>query len=339
MQINIIAIVIICILALIVNLLKLKNKKRILLLLAFGVLYVILIIREPASDLKTYLYYFRIINAKSFIETIKFTRFELLYVLLNRIIGVISTNERVFIMITSLIMLIGPYAFIKKYSNNYLLSITLYIALGLFHYNFYVLRQSIAVIFLLKSIDFIKDKKKLKFFATVLIATLFHKSSLIFLIAYPICMIKIKPKYLITIFFISVIIFTLKTQLTNSILNIAYSDYYGYKINDGYSRLLLISIMFIFVSLILCNMKEKYNNMFLLNICAISIPIQILATEVSVISRMANIFIFPFIVLIPIAVSNLKNKNQQIFGTFIIELVSVLYTAFFIIEKEYKTIL
>ena len=202
MSINIVAIFIICVIYFGLKMFKLKKSDDVFLILAFICLFVILAIRKEESDLIEYLRFFNIIGNLNFAEVINYGRFEIFYLIYNKIIALIFFNDRFFIVVTSIITLIGPYLFIRKYSKNYLLSIILFIALGLFHYSFYILRQAIAITFIVLSIDYIKQKKIFQFALFVIIASLFHTSSLIFLIAYPICNIKnMKVKVIIFLVF------------------------------------------------------------------------------------------------------------------------------------------
>lgn len=351
MQINFIAIILISLIFIVINALNIKNKNTIFLIMAFVCLGVILIIRKPAQDLIEYLRFFNILKNKPLIEVITYGRFEPLYLILNKAIGLLWKNELSFIIITSLFALVGPYFFIKKYSKNYLFSIILFIALGTYHYSFYIIRQAIAITLILKSIDYIIDKKIYKFIFCIIIATLIHKSSILFLIAYPISNFVINKKNIIIYGFINLFVFLFKGIGLNIVTQWIYSAYAGEIINDGFERLLLLMLMIAFffviehflkknekeeILMVEENIKEDRITQVCLNIALMSIPFQILATEISVISRIANVFIIPFIILIPNIINKLKNiKNKNILSIGIM-LSATIYTILFVTEKTYE---
>lgn len=70
------------------------------------------------------------------------------------------------------------------YSSKVPLSIMVFISLGLYEFSYTGLRQVIAMSILLFAYKYMREKKLLKFIGIVLLATLFHSTAIIFLIAY-----------------------------------------------------------------------------------------------------------------------------------------------------------
>ena len=175
---------------------KNKNKNKIFLLVVFIEFFLILALRKPISDMITYCKYYPVFGQMPWGDLLK-VEWEKGYVFLNKILYMINPNERFFIIITSALSLIGPYVFIKKYSRNYLMASLMFVAMDFFGTYYYVLRQMLALSILLLSITFIKNKSLFKFVICVLIATSFHKSSILFLLGYFVFNFEISSRYLV----------------------------------------------------------------------------------------------------------------------------------------------
>lgn len=99
----------------------------------------------------------------------------------------ISSNENVYLAITSLLLLAPVTYIIYKYSKNTSLSFIIFASFLIYLFSFSGLRQAIAIGITTLSYDFIARKKLIPFILLVLIASLFHTSAVLFIIAYPLC--------------------------------------------------------------------------------------------------------------------------------------------------------
>lgn len=347
MNIDVILILVILILCIVMSTLRFKNKNKYFLFISFIILYFVLIVREPVSDMVGYLNEFDRITQLDFSEIFS-VNWEILYVLLNKIIGIVTSDERVFIAITSLIGLIGPYYFIKNYSNNYLISIILFIILGLFSYHFFVLRQTIAISIILLSVKYIKERKLIKFLLLIAIATLFHTSSCIFVIAYFICNCKITNKYIMLITVILIGCFVLKEYLVTFVYQLGYTEYLDYASNsDGYQRVLLFVIILIITTILYVNLNNKNmkdnnkeNSIISIsyNLVWLATFFQILSTEESLISRVTAIFAYGIILIIPNLISKLNDKQTRMIFNIIMVFMSIIYAILFPTILDYSMV-
>ena len=128
-------------------------------------------------------------NIKEIIEY-KWMSDKMFYILM-KIISLFTKNFQIVLAILAI-----PYVFftvyiIEKKSKNPLLSVILYISMY-YMYATFLLRQVFAIGIILFSIQYIEKNNFIKFALTVFIASLFHKTALIFLIAYP---FSLKNKY------------------------------------------------------------------------------------------------------------------------------------------------
>lgn len=114
-------------------------------------------------------------------------------------------NGHFFLFVSMLIcfMLIGRW-----FEKNAAYLVESYLIFICVYFTFFLtgLRQSLAIAILSLSFEYIKERKPIKFLLVVLFASLFHKTALIFLIAYPMFTTKaINVKMIITIVLIPVI--------------------------------------------------------------------------------------------------------------------------------------
>lgn len=330
MNISIILFIIICSLYFVINVYfkgDQKKKDSKFLKICFVIFFIVLFFRRPFSDLVNYIHYFRYISSFSMGQFF-YMKFEFLYKLLNLVVGKIYFNEKFFITIVDIITLIGPYYFIKKYSNNYLISILLFLAIGTFYMQFFILRQALALSFILLSVRYISEKKFWKFMFFVFIAYLFHSSALIFAITYFASFFNEKnlnKKLLVWIVFL-VMLYIFKERLSMLSFIGKYSNYIGSRYSnagEGYGKLALYILLMLF-SLLFYKRKIVNNRdqcimftMMLLCIC-----IQIVSTNLAVMIRLANYFCMGFVILPANGLNNLTDsKTRLCFNLFTIFII------------------
>ena len=102
--------------------------------------------------------------------------------IVNQLFRIMGISTQSFIMIYALVTN-GIYLwFIRKYSNNYFISIFLYSTMGVYTFTMAAIKQCIAVAFCLIATDKAINKKYYSFIFWILIATTFHPYSLMYLI-------------------------------------------------------------------------------------------------------------------------------------------------------------
>lgn len=124
-----------------------------------------------------------------------FLNYEHGYVIFCKLLSYISKDSQILLISVALISIASISYMIYKYSENCLLSYVIYLGMPVFLINYSGLRQTIAIAITVLSYSFIREKKFLKFVALVILASLFHKSAVIFLIAYPLYYSKNLSKY------------------------------------------------------------------------------------------------------------------------------------------------
>lgn len=340
-MINIYIFIIILTVYLLIQLLPIKKEKKNLLFvnLGFLILFIILAIRKPIIDMDNYFSYFSYLKKANIEQFLNF-KLEFLYKVLNIAIAHIWFNKRFFMFVIDIITMYGVYFCVKKYAKNYLVTILLFVAIGTYYMQFFILRQAIAIAILLYSIKYISEKKLFKFILCVLIATLFHKTSIVFILAYFVCNIKFNLKYLGIWLGIWMGTFLFKSVITSQFIIDKYKVYGQDQIvGEGYGRL-LIFVGILCVTLCIdyliikrektekekiLNKREITDEMSIFyNLTLLTILFQILATQNDAFCRLANIFCVGSVILLPNMISQLEIKqNKQIFNVITVIAVSI----------------
>lgn len=154
--------------------------------------YLIIIILTIFSGIRYYVgtdyeLYYRLYNNIANvgpIEAISKNNVEIGYSYLNYITYKLFENQYAIFITTSLIIISITILFIKRNSNNYMVSIVFYYCFSFFTNSMNIQRQYIATSCLLVATYFFKKNKILRTGICLLLAFLFHRTSIIILIAY-----------------------------------------------------------------------------------------------------------------------------------------------------------
>lgn len=296
---------------------NLKNKDKIFIVLSFISLWIFLSIREPYSDMVTYEKYFQSLDTGNF-ETVFVNRWEILFKILLFIIRLITNDTHVMMSIIAFITLIGPFLFIKRYSKNYLLAIVMFVALGSFHIQFYILRQAIALSIFLMAFHFIGEKKIFKYCLAIIIATLFHKTAFILLLLYPIVNIpssKYKNAVMIIITMFGLIF---SSQISNLLMSGFYDEYTEKVYSGSGVGMFLLYVSMYVVYLILkrwISIKQKGE---ILKANLFTIILQFFTVANNRFCRLADYTRDSFAISIPNSVQQLSAKNRMLFSVILI---------------------
>lgn len=332
---------------------KLKNANRVYIVLTIGVLSFLSATRASSVGNDT-VEYLNVFSACQHIDLTLFgMRYEFGYVLLNKILYSISANPQIILIVSSIIIGIGFYKFIYKYSMIPMLSVFLFFSLGHWGQMMNTVRQSIAIVILLYAFDFIKKRKLLPFIGLVCLAALFHRTAIVFLVAYPLSFFKINMKTILIALFTAVGGFFYLGLILNKVLMVfpTYNYYLGSVYLNGNIRLATI-MNIIMICSILCfglilnkhqrrselmnnnqtfktmqpysfNQKDfEMTSVFLL----VSIVISITSLKFNLLDRVGAYFDVFSIIYIPNIVARIKDKNLLIFTIMAVVLVFFLYT-------------
>lgn len=167
----------------------------------------------------------------------------------NVLIGIITRNRYIFIMLTTFLIYFLFYRGLKKQTENPLFALIPFFALTYF-YSFTYLRQMLAAGFVWQSLQYI-EKRNLKMFALwVLIGFSFHNSALIFFPVYFLPFKKFELKWVNFVVFVSLLIglsgFSSSLFETYASVDIERTNATKYSIDMGFRWAYFIEALFFY---------------------------------------------------------------------------------------------
>lgn len=286
--------------------------------ISFGLIFIFLALRyNYGSDYPEYLNLFRKINQNTGISVFDdYWKVEAGWIILNRLCAPLG-----FFGMTAILALLNCYiyySFIKKYvpSKYYWLSIFLYI----FNTSFLLIhstamRQSVAIGLFIFSLDYLYNKKALRYFLCIATASLFHLSALtlIPLILLGIFNWKMNKKFGIILFSVLLSLFILGKLLLpfiNNFISLYFIKFIVYdtvitqtKSGSGLGFLFQI---FLFSLTLYYALSQENENSLLFKIALIAFFFIPLTFIMSMIDRIQMYFITIAIAVYPIIFSNIK---------------------------------
>lgn len=241
-------------------------------------------------------------------------RMEIGYLFLNKVLYILGNNKQWFLSMMALIC-ISPIAVLYyKNSENACLTIAIFLILPNFAMLFSGIRQAIAISIGCISYYCVKKKKFILFIITVFIACLFHKSSIVLLILYPIYYVRITKEWLFFIvpLFICTLLFNKQlitflmsffTEYSNSYNSLLVANNQNGKLGSILSILLLV-IFAMYSFMIPDNSKMDSETLGLRNILLVAIFIQLFDPINYLVSR----FNFYFFIFIPLLIPKITNR-------------------------------
>lgn len=327
---------IIAIVILKVILTKNKISENIFLTLAAFLLMIIVSLRNLSfgTDTLVYVEKFRKYNLIEFSQIIdylnKIDEKDKTFYLLVRILNLFSLEESLIVVLFSILFLTSIFWMIYKYSNNSLISIILFICLGYLFFSLTGLRQTFALTFIIFSYKYLRERKMYKFIILVLLASLFHSTALVFLIAYPLVYLKLGIKHLVVLISASLINILFNSQIYSLLKNFIFNEQYEYYLNNeeslNYSGFLIQLSIFlfclIFKKVILTKSPE---NITFYNLIFIGLIFQLFATNIAVVFRISLYFSIFSIILFSNVISSFKDVYIRILVNLIVIVILIMY--------------
>lgn len=260
---------------------------------------------------------------------------DFLFFFITKLITFITHNENIWIMFVSIPLLYSIVKCIYKYSKIPSLSFILFLALNYYGMNFTLMRHSVALTFIILSYPYLKERKLAKFIVYVLLASCFHSTAIIFLIAYPLVKLKFGWKQIGVILGALGIAFIARNQILQ-IFSLVFNEgrFQNYTTGDSTTIGLipfLINTVVLIVSYIFYKMqKEKDDEInILLNLSAISSVLLTLTVLIGEAYRIAMFFGIFNILLLP----NILQREKKMENKYIIYIATygifILYFLFF----------
>lgn len=279
------------------------------------------------TDYFTYEIIYKNINAYSLWSYLKAfnqndaTIYEIFFYLINRIAFYINNNFKLVLFLCTLITMLFTFLALKNYKTTCNIVLGWFIFMCMFYQQtFNNLRQTIAVMVVLYSFQYLLKKNFIKYIICILIATLFHRSACICIVFYIFCSENKRFNNImwLTLFWGIVampILFPIFFSVGRYIpLLKHFFNFYTF-INTPHIGLgfLIYIIPPLLPLLFFKNQIRDENNYYtiLLQIFILSIPLKFSSYYSLWAGRFADYTLASQIILIPIFIASLKNKRNK----------------------------
>ena len=243
------------------------------------------------------------------------------YKMLCFIIRLFTDNYHVYLMVTSLSMIIGMYRILKRYlSNSYeiVAAISIYVLLGILAFNMAAIRQTLALSLALFAFIYADEGKWKRFIFCIGIAFLFHNSSFVLLLLYPLKYIDAKwyglagvaCLFLVGVVAPGAVIPFLQSHMPIEDRFSQYGTIYESSQNYTGFMLQLILVLIAYVRRDYIRMPVMTKNLFF-NVSYIGLAIQSLTISLAELYRLSFYFCVFDIILVPVALSSFTGANAK----------------------------
>lgn len=297
--------------------LNLKNKnnnkgKNVFLVLSFISFFFFVSLRSiyTGSDTIGYVNSFKLSILYKW-DYLDISRFEKGFLAFQILLGNITHNYRIYLIVLSAIFNYGIYKFIKKYSTDYFLSVMLYVCLLFYYSSMTMIRQFFAIVIILYLFKYVKNKKIFYYMIGVIIATQFHITSLVCLLIYPMYHIKFNKKRAIILFITAVLMLLFLLPLATKLFTIVGWKYsYDIRTEDfslaNFLYAIVYLIIFLFAKIILSKKEFSKDNSFYLYVFLLAFLINFIGIKMNIFARMADYFTIFTVVALPNVISQIK---------------------------------
>lgn len=251
----------------------------------------------------------------------------------GKIISLFSDEYRLWLFVLAAIYIILNFYIINLYSKGQLISILLFISLGFLFFSMTGLRQATAMAILTLSYKYLRETKLVKFILLVLVASLFHISALIFLIAIPLLKLKTAWSYFF-ILIVGIIINLNFLEYMNTVISLfpvddVYSGYFSNEEKLSFSGFFIQVIIFLFCLAFRKNLlKHEEKDRILYNLVLVGLIFQLFSTNIAVLFRISMYFSFFSIILVPNVIYYIQNKYLKMSISFLLIIVAIAYTIY-----------
>lgn len=223
-----------------------------------------------------------------------FMGYEIGYVIFNKLLSYISVDYQVLLIATTILTIVPVFYTIGKESVDPLISIIVYLGLPSYLMVFSALRQTMAISLLFLTVPLIKRKKVFLQLLLILIASSFHKTALVFILAYPAYHVRIQPALRFHSIFFLLVLYCFSAFLLPLI---ASKTGYSYIFDNNGANTLFIVYVLIYILCFTIDIEGEYNG--LLNLFFIACCLMCFEHLSNIISRLAMYFEMSLILLLP----------------------------------------
>lgn len=219
---------------------------------------------------------------------------------------------------------------IYKESESPVLSFLAFLSLAYFEFSLSGLRQTLALSLTLLSYFGIKNRKWKQFVILVLLASLFHRSALIFLIVYPIANTKVGKIHWMVALIVGVIFLvgesSVRSFMEQYLVDTQYEEYIERTVGLSMAGFIIQLVIFVFCYVYYPVVSKKYEHANILyNLAFIGLLFQLFSSMIAEVFRISMYFSVFNIILIPMVITAEKDRKIQLVETLGVGLIFIAY--------------
>lgn len=258
-------------------------------------------------------------------------RYEILYYLTNKIVALFHLSPPWLFGTTASLFLVPVYKRIMSDSPYPYMSIFLLLGMTYFFFFLNGTRQMIGAAFLLASIPYVEKRKFIPFLLMVLIATGFHTTCIVFVAVYFLVYINLGPRMLVVITAIVFVFGKFFADIVNSFLQ--GMDYYSIYLESAYAQqrqgyivLAMNILLVLFATVFYQNENSKFKIYY--NLQIIALWASALTGKIVLIDRYRLVFGLASIILVPMTLKGIENKNTKVFCAMAVVVLYFIYAMY-----------
>ena len=294
---------------------KLGRRRWFALFIAALPMFVLIGFRNQTigSDTAAYIYYFCGIDKLDWKYIFDATTMEPGYILFTKLIGVFTDSPLVYQVCCAMVYCIAVTTFANQLERSHFAFLYFFATLGVYTFMFTGTRQSLALSICLLSYVFIKKRKILPFSIIIAIAFFFHKSSILFAVAYIV--------YSMPFGIFSVLLYALMALLLYFNIGVVqewFNDQlnYDYGVESTNSGLLFLAIVFLITVFAIFTIygyrRESKESVGALNISMIALVFWVVRLATRVAERPSYYFLVFTMVILAYGINSINIRDQRI---------------------------
>lgn len=189
-------------------------------------------------------------------EWVNLKDIEVGYRYYNKLLSYIWDNPQVITIANSFFVVFPLYRLIKRYSTNQWMSIFLFFTFGFYQTSLNLTPSAIASLIALNGLEYIEKRQPVKYLTCILLASIFHYSSFIFLLLYFIGQIELNSKRFFGILISSCVLISIAfTGMISYLLYFVPARYRVYMMGNADIEQILVYVVQL-VLVLFCIWKE-----------------------------------------------------------------------------------
>ena len=280
------------------------------------------------GDSFNYKYMFEAIGILDLNQVLQFSEQDPFFAIFLKIINSISGEYTFLFAIVAAFFVITVWSCIYRYSDDPVMSIIILLAFSLYQFSMTGMRQTIAIGFIVLAFMAVKEKKRFLPYVYILMGSLFHISSLIYIV---IPLVRRTPITVLTLRLataILVVTFVLRRSIAGFLVFFLEGRGYGLSLSDsGLTMMLVVAALYVMAVVFMKEYSRTDKDYCILYYTGwLAVFFEILVTSQNIFFRIAFYFLIFYIILIPNVVSKVENRNTRIIlKTSIYLLLSIQY--------------